>query len=196
LRWLPASQRPRQALALPATPAALALPAAPTAPAAPAALALPAAPALALPASPAALALPATPATSSAPLVQTSVRLLAGMAAGAAGSNHNEALHKGLVATFGTRSTGVQMSSWLSKWHRHCFNQRVSERLRPGFPVIGMYATWMALIDQRIFDKRLDGVCWTACYSSLRLMRRTHFVFICYHRRRHLPGIAGEHDPR
>ena len=35
------------------------------------------------------------------------------------------------------------MSSWLLKWHRHCFNQRVSERLRPGFPVLGMYDTWL-----------------------------------------------------
>ncbi|KAJ1624459.1 hypothetical protein T492DRAFT_881800 [Pavlovales sp. CCMP2436] len=35
------------------------------------------------------------------------------------------------------------MSSSLLKWHRHCFNQRVSEKLRPGFPVLGMYDTWL-----------------------------------------------------
>ncbi|KAJ1633187.1 hypothetical protein T492DRAFT_904426 [Pavlovales sp. CCMP2436] len=59
------------------------------------------------------------------------------------GSNHPEAHHKGLVTTFGTWNVGVWMASVLLKWHRHCYNQRVSERLRPGFPVLDMYDTWL-----------------------------------------------------
>jgi hypothetical protein len=43
----------------------------------------------------------------------------------------------------GAWNVGVWMASALLKWHRYCYNQRVSERLRPGFPVLGMYDTWL-----------------------------------------------------
>jgi hypothetical protein len=59
------------------------------------------------------------------------------------GSNHPEAHHKGLVTTFGTWFTGVEMASYLLKWHRHRYNQRVSEQRRPDYPVLGMYDTWL-----------------------------------------------------
>jgi hypothetical protein len=59
------------------------------------------------------------------------------------GTNRTEAVHKGLVSTFGTWNMGVEMSSCVLAERRHRYNHRCSERRRLGFPRIGHYDTWL-----------------------------------------------------
>jgi hypothetical protein len=59
------------------------------------------------------------------------------------GTNRTEAVHKGLVTTFGGWNMGVEMSSCVLAEYRHRYNHRCSERRRLGFPRIGHVDTWL-----------------------------------------------------
>ena len=59
------------------------------------------------------------------------------------GTNQTEAFHKGTVTTFGTWTTGIEMSDCLLTKRRHRQNHRTSELRRPYFPKIGHVNTWL-----------------------------------------------------
>jgi len=58
------------------------------------------------------------------------------------GTNHAENHHKGLAVMCNNYAMGVQLSSQILREHRHRYNHRISERERPGFPMIGHFDTW------------------------------------------------------
>ena len=64
------------------------------------------------------------------------------------GTNDTECVHKQIITTFGSWCTGVRMSDALLREFRHRYNQRVSERRRPGFPKLGHYDTWLVDTNQ------------------------------------------------
>jgi hypothetical protein len=69
------------------------------------------------------------------------------------GTNDVEAIHKQLVALYGTWCTGVEMSDALLSERRHRYNQRINERKRLGFPKIGHYDTWKIDAIQLVVEK-------------------------------------------
>lgn len=58
------------------------------------------------------------------------------------GTNDVEAIHKQLVALYGTWCTGVEMSDALLSERRHRYNHKINENKRLGFPKLGHYDTW------------------------------------------------------
>ena len=58
------------------------------------------------------------------------------------GSNDIESIHKGLVQTFGTWVTGVEMEDHLLGGRGHRHHHRTSERRRLSFPKVGIFDTW------------------------------------------------------
>jgi hypothetical protein len=80
------------------------------------------------------------------------------------GTNGTEAVHKGLASVFGGWNMGVEMSSYVLAWYRHCYNHRCSEKKRLGFPVIGHFDTWLVDLLQNLVYKnhgRLLYPDWT-----------------------------------
>lgn len=72
------------------------------------------------------------------------------------GTNRTEAYHKNITTTFGTWSTGIEMSDYLLAERRHRHNHRVSERRRFGFPKIGHFDTWLIDLYQRLARRNHD----------------------------------------
>ena len=62
------------------------------------------------------------------------------------GTNDVENSHKQIVSTFGGWHASIRFSDDLHDERRHRLNHGISERKRPGFPVIGHFDDW--LIDQ------------------------------------------------
>ncbi len=58
------------------------------------------------------------------------------------GTNDVEAIHKQLVALYGTWCTGVEMSDALLAERRHRYNQKINERMQVDFPKFGHSDTW------------------------------------------------------
>ena len=50
--------------------------------------------------------------------------------------------HKRIVSTFGTWTTGVETCCTLISERRQRFNQRMSQKYRVGYPIIGHYDSW------------------------------------------------------
>jgi hypothetical protein len=72
------------------------------------------------------------------------------------GTNDIEAIHKQLVALYGTWCTGVEMSDALLSGRRHRYNQKINERKRLGFPKIGHYDTWKIDVLQLLVERNHD----------------------------------------
>ena len=69
------------------------------------------------------------------------------------GTNDVEAVHKQLVALYGTWCTGVEMSDALLSERQHRYNQKINERKRLGFPKLGHYDTWKIDALQLLVEK-------------------------------------------
>ena len=69
------------------------------------------------------------------------------------GTNSVEAIHKQLVALYGTWNTGVEMSDALLSERRHRYNHKINERKRLGFPKIGHFDTWQVDALQLLVEK-------------------------------------------
>ena len=69
------------------------------------------------------------------------------------GTNDVKAIHKQLVALYGTWKTGVQMSDALLSDRRHCYNHKINERKRLGFPKFGHFDTWLVDALQLLVEK-------------------------------------------
>ena len=69
------------------------------------------------------------------------------------GTNDVEAIHKQLVALYGTWHTGVEMSDALLLERWHWYNHKINERKRLGFPKIGHYDTWQVDVLQLLVEK-------------------------------------------
>jgi len=72
------------------------------------------------------------------------------------GTNRTEGYHKNVMVTFGSWSTGVEMSDCLLREKRHRHNQNVSEKRRSGYPRIGHYDTWLVDLLQLLVMKNHD----------------------------------------
>jgi hypothetical protein len=72
------------------------------------------------------------------------------------GTNDVEAIHKQLVALYGTWCTGVEMSDALLSDRRHRYNQKINERKRLGFPKFGRYDTWKIDALQLLVERNHD----------------------------------------
>jgi hypothetical protein len=68
------------------------------------------------------------------------------------GTNDVENTHKHIVSTFGTWTTGVETSCTLMSERRHRFNQRMSQKYRVGYPIIGHYNTWQVDLLQLLVE--------------------------------------------
>ncbi|KAL7508031.1 hypothetical protein ACHAXN_007607 [Cyclotella atomus] len=69
------------------------------------------------------------------------------------GTNGTKAVHKGLARIFGGWNMGVEMSSYVLAWIRHCYNHRCSEHKPMGFPIIGHFDTWLVDLLQNLVYK-------------------------------------------
>ena len=77
------------------------------------------------------------------------------------GTNDVEAIHKQLVALYGTWKTGVQMSDALLSQRRHRYNHKINERKRLGFPKFGHYDTWLVDAIQLLVEKNHQVLLYT-----------------------------------
>ena len=59
------------------------------------------------------------------------------------GTSDVENFHKQMLSLFGSWPLGIEMADALLAERRHRFNQRVSERKRANFPVLGHYDSWL-----------------------------------------------------
>jgi hypothetical protein len=71
------------------------------------------------------------------------------------GTNDVEAIHKQLVAIYGTWCTGVEMSDALLSDRRHRYNQKINKRKRLGFPKS----------DTTTPGKSMHFSCWSKEYT-------------------------------
>jgi hypothetical protein len=69
------------------------------------------------------------------------------------GTNDVEAIHKQLVALYGSWCTGVEMSDALLSERRHRYNQKINERKRLGFPKLMHFDTWKVDMLQLLVEK-------------------------------------------
>ncbi|KAL7546679.1 hypothetical protein ACHAWF_010011 [Thalassiosira exigua] len=69
------------------------------------------------------------------------------------GTNRTECYHKNITVTFGTWSTGVEMSDCLLRERRHRHNHNTSQHRRLGYPRIGHCDTWLVDLYQNLARK-------------------------------------------